>query len=158
MKKNYPALVLATLVFFVFTVLPITAQLLSANRVPVGVMTAFREKFPHTRSATWKIKSDGNYEAESTRQRREIAAKFDGAGKWIETETAIPRAQLPAPIQASIADKFKGYRIVETQTVQRWDDTRLIYELHLERGVEIVKAQLYADGAILNQSTKNKTK
>ena len=29
---------------------------------------------------------------------------------------------------------------------------------HLERADEIVKAQLYADGAILNQSTKKKTK
>jgi hypothetical protein len=121
-------------------------------------MTAFREKFPHTGSAAWKIKADGNYEAEFTLQRREIAAKFDGAGKWIETESAIPRSQLSAPIQVIIAEKFKGYRIVETQTVQRWDDTRLIYEVHLQRAVETVKAQLYDDGAILNQSTKKKTK
>jgi hypothetical protein len=158
MKKNYAALILVTFVFFVLTISPATAQVLSTNRVPVAVVNAFRGKFPHARSAAWKIKSDGNYEAEFTLQRREIAAKFDGAGKWIETESAISRSQLPAPTQASIAEKFKGYRIVETQTVQRWDDTRLIYEVHLERAVEIVKAQLYADGAILNQSTKKKTK
>jgi hypothetical protein len=158
MKNNHTPLVLLTFVFFLFTSSPTTAQVLLQNRVPVAVMTAFREKFPHAGAAAWKIKSDGNYEAEFTLKRREIAAKFEAAGKWIETESAIPRSQLPAPIQASIAEKFKDYRIVETQTVQRWDDPRLIYEVHLERGAEIVKAQLYADGAILNQSTKKKTK
>ena len=49
-------------------------------------------------------------------------------------------------------------KVEQTQTVKRWDDTRLIYEVHLKRAVEIVKAQLYVDGAILNQSNKKKTK
>ena len=73
-----------------------------------------------------------------------------------ETESAIPRSQLPTTVSAAIAEKFRGYKIVETQTVQRWDETRLIYEVHLENAAEIVKLQLYADGTILNRSAKEK--
>src|SRR5438132_4247275 len=85
---------------------------------------------------------------------KEIAAKFDVIGKWIETESAIPRSQLPTALSAAIAQEFKGYKMVETQTVRRWDKTRLIYEAHLEDAAEIVKLQLYADGTILNKSVK----
>ena len=129
------------------------AQVLS-NQVPATVRQAFRAKFPAVRSPAWKIKSDGNYEAEFTLKRKEIAAKFDVIGKWIETESAMPRSQLPTAVSAAIAQEFKGYKIVETQTVQRWDATRLIYEVHLENAVDIVKLQLYPDGTILNQSAK----
>src|SRR5207302_8796960 len=93
---------------------------------------------------------------EFTLKRKEIAAKFDITGKWIETESAIPRSQPPTLVTAAIARDFKRYKIVETQTVQRRDETRLIYEVHLENAAEIVKLQLYADGTILNRSAKEK--
>ena len=58
------------------------AQVLRSNQVPATVRQAFRTKFPAVRFAAWKIKSDGNYEAEFTLKRKEIAAKFDVTGKW----------------------------------------------------------------------------
>jgi ribosomal protein S26 len=134
------------------------AQSLTSEQVPPAVIRGLHEKFPNIRSATWKLKSDGNYEAEFTRNRREIAAKFDPTGKWIETESAIPRAQLTAAVAATIARRFKGYQIVETQTVVRSDQARLIYEVHVANYVEIVKVQLYDDGTIVTQSTKQKAK
>ncbi len=89
-------------------------------------------------------------------QRNEVAAKFDVTGKWIETESAIPRSQLPTTVSAAIAGKFRGYKVFEAQTVQRGDATRSIYEVHLENAVEVVKLQLYSDGTTLNQSAKEK--
>ena len=71
------------------------------------------------------------------------------------SDTRWPLRQLQRN-SAAIAQKFQGYKVVETQTVQRWDETRLIYEVHLENAVEIVKLQLYADGTILNKSAKEK--
>jgi hypothetical protein len=134
------------------------AQSLTSGQVPPAVVRGLHEKFPNIRSATWKLKSDGNYEAEFTRNRREIAAKFDPNGKWIETESAIPRNQLTPAVAATMARMFKGYQIVETQTVVRLDQTRLIYEVHVANRVEIVKVQLYDDGTIVTQSAKQRAK
>jgi hypothetical protein len=150
-----------TLIIFVvvsFVVPGVYAQSLKPEQVPAAVIRGLHEKFPNIRSATWKLKTDGNYEAEFTRNRREIAAKFDPGGKWIETESAIPRNQLAPAVAATIAHRFKGYQIVETQTVVRLDQARLIYEVHAQNRVEIVKVQLYDDGTIVTQSTKQKAK
>src|SRR5207248_388890 len=154
MKRSAKILIAFVIIVIAGAVPAVCAQVLSTNHVPAKVRQAFRAKFPAVRFAAWKIKSDGDYEAEFTLKRKEIAAKFDVSGKWIETESAIPRSQLPTALSAAIAQEFKGYKIVETQTLQRWDETRLIYEVHLENAAEIVKLQLYSDGTILNRSAK----
>ena len=154
--KRTAKILLSFVIIVIAGAIPAICAQVRSKQVPATVRQAFRAKFPAIRFAAWKIKSDGNYEAEFTLKRKEIAAKFDVTGKWIETESAIPRSQLPTTVSAAIAEKFRGYKIVETQTVQRWDETRLIYEVHLENAAEIVKLQLNADGAILNQSAKEK--
>jgi hypothetical protein len=40
--------------------------------------------------------------------------------------------------------------------VQRANEEQLVYEVHLENTQEVVKAQLCADGAVLNQAAKPK--
>jgi hypothetical protein len=152
------AIFIALVVFITVASLsqPARAQAVTANQVPAAVKNAFQLKFPAVKVVEWKIKSDKNYEAEFTLNRTDIAAKFDSAGKWLETESAVPRSTIPAAVRDTIAKRFSGYKIVETQTVQRWDEQRVVYELHLENAKEVVKAQFDADGAILNQSAKPK--
>ncbi len=130
--------------------------IMSADQVPVVVRQALQARFPTVTTAEWKIKSDKNYEAEFMLQDTEIAAKFDPAGKWLETERAIPASEVPHAVRDTVAAQFQGYKTVETQSVERWNDQRAIYELHLENGKVAVKAQFAADGTILNQSTKTK--
>ena len=125
--------------------------------VPSVVRQAFQARFPAVKEAEWKLKSDRNYEVEFTLKEVEIAAKFDSAGKWLETESAIDASKVPQRVQDAIARKFDGYKAVETQIVERSNQQRQIYELHLENAQQIVKAQFDADGAILNQSAKPKT-
>ena len=156
MKRTARILISFVIIVIAGAVPAIGAQVLTNNQLPATVTQALWAKFPAVRSPAWKIKSDENYEAEFTLKRKEIAAKFDVTGKWIETESAIPRSQLPTAVNGTIAQEFKGYKMVETQTVRRWDETRLIYEVHLENAAEIVKLQLYADGTILNRSAKQK--
>ena len=133
-----------------------TAQVLTPERVPGTVKQGFQAKFPTVKLAEWKIKSDQNYEAEFTLKGTEIAAKFDSTGKWLETESAISRFKVPKTVRDAASKKFKGYKIVERQSVQRWNEERLIYELHLENAKEMVKAQFTVDGSILSQSAKPK--
>jgi hypothetical protein len=46
--------------------------------------------------------------------------------------------------------------VIETQSVERWNEQNLIYELHFENAIEIAKAQFSSEGAILSQSAKVK--
>jgi hypothetical protein len=113
-------------------------------------------KFPTVKRAEWKIKSDKNYEAEFSLKGTEIAAKFDSAGKWLETESAISRSKVPKAVRKTVDRGFKGYKVIERQSVQRWNEKPLTYELHLGNAREIVKAQFAGDGSILSQSAKPK--
>lgn len=150
-----PAFGMLVVAVFLFSAAP--AQVLTSDQVPAAVKRGFQVKFPAVSLAAWTLKSDKNYEAEFTLQGTEIAAKFDSAGKWLETESAIPRSKMPGAVRDGLAKRFRGYKVVETQTLQRWNEPDLIYEIHLDNAKEIVKAQLSAGGALLNQSATPKS-
>jgi hypothetical protein len=131
------------------------AQVVETTQVPAAVRQAFQARFPAVKAVAWTMKSD-NCEAEFTSNGAGVAVKFDPVGKWLETESAIPRSKVPSAVRDAVARRYRGHNVIETQTVQRWNEQRVIYEIHLENAREIVKAQFYADGAMLNQSTKPK--
>src|SRR5437773_10278755 len=91
----------------------VLAQQLSADKVPPIVAHACEARFSGVRRVEWKLKSDHNYEAEFKRNGVEVAAKFDADGKWLETETTIARAKLPADARATISKKLGSYKIIE---------------------------------------------
>lgn len=130
------------------------AQAVTANQVPPAVKKGFQARFPAVKHAEWKIKSGRNYEAEFTLKGTDIAVKFDSTGKWLETESAILWFTVPSAVKDTIAKWFKEYKVIETQTVQRWDEQRVIWEIHLEGANEIVKAQLNGDGVIMSRTAK----
>jgi hypothetical protein len=128
----------------------------SADDVPATVKKAFQVKFPTVKETEWKIKSDKTYEAEFTLNGAEVTVMFDAAGKWLETESAIDPAKVPKVVSDAAAKAFAGYKVIETQSVERWDAKHLIYELHFEKANEIAKAQFSEEGKILNRSAKAK--
>jgi Putative beta-lactamase-inhibitor-like, PepSY-like len=105
-----------------------------ADKVPASVRDVFKSKFPGVDKAEWKLKSDKNYEAEFSLKGVEVAAKFDAMGKWLETETAIEESALPKDVRATVEKRFEGYKIVETQKVERAGDKPILFEVHLEKG------------------------
>jgi hypothetical protein len=130
--------------------------IVSADQVPDAVKQALQTKFLNVNVAEWKIKPDKIYEAEFTLKGIEITVMFDSAGKWLETESAIDPARVPKVVSDAAAKQFKGYKVIETQSVERWNEQNLIYELHFENAIEIAKAQFSSEGAILSQSAKVK--
>ena len=144
------------LVAAVILPLAVQAQALTEEQVPAVVKQSAKAQFPKAKSIAWKLKTDKNYEAEFTLKGTEIAAKFDTAGKWLETESAITRSQVPKAVRTAAAAKFPGYQVIERQTVQRCNEEPLVYELHLENAKEVVKAWFSAEGAVLNHSAKPK--
>jgi hypothetical protein len=132
------------------------AQTVKVSQVPRAVKNALRVKFPAAKRVEWKIKSDKNYEAEFTLNGTDIAVKFARSGKWLETESAALPSAVPSAVLDTIATRFKGYKVVETQTLQRWNEQHIVWEIHLEGENEIVKAQFDGDGALLSRSAKPK--
>jgi hypothetical protein len=129
---------------------------LPAEKVPAKVREAFRTKFPDVKKVEWKLKDDKNYEAEFKQKDVEVAAKFDDQGKWVETETAIEKSDLPKEVRARISKEYKAYKIVETQKVERAGDKPILFEVHLENDAEILKVQLESSGTIASKSSKPK--
>ena len=134
----------------------IASRTIAAEQVPEAVKQAFLARFPAVKATEWKEKADKIYEAEFTLKGTEITAMFDSTGKWLETESAIDPAKVPKVVSAAAATQFKGYKVIETQSVQRWDEQHLIYELHFENAKDLAKAQFSSEGVILSQSTKAK--
>ena len=132
------------------------AQVATPVVVPALVQHAMRAKFPAATKVEWKLKTDRNYEAEFTRNGIDSAVKFDSAGKWLETESAIAPSKIPAAVTQAVSTQFKGYKQIETQTLQRWNESAVVYELHLENKVEIAKVMFASNGTILTRSAKPK--
>ena len=165
MKKMAMKLALSVPILFIVLCSPASSQVtppkpsassqqVAPVRVPAVVTKAFQAKFPAVKTVEWKLKTDKNYEAEFTVKGTDYAIKFDPAGKWLESEYSIPRSAVPKPVLDVTATKFKGYKIVEIQRLDRLNDSRPVYELHVENTKEIVKIQFGADAAIQSQSSK----
>ncbi len=131
-------------------------QPLPAGEVPAKVRDAFQAKFPGAGKVEWKLKRDKSYEAEFKRRGAEVAAKFDAKGTWLETETAIEQSALPQEVRATIAKGYKGYKVIETQKVERAGDKPMLFEVHLENAGEILKVQFERNGAVASKSTTRK--
>jgi len=133
-----------------------SAQTVTKSHVPRTVKKSFREKFPAAKRVEWKPKSDRNYEAEFSLNGTDIAVKFDPKGKWLETESTASQSSVPSALQDTIATRFKEYKVVEIQTLHRYNEQHVVWEIHLEGANEIVKAQFNGDGALLSRSAKPK--
>jgi hypothetical protein len=132
------------------------AQQLSANKVPPVVRQACEAKFSRVRKVEWKLKNDHSYEAEFRMNGVEVAAKFDANGNWLETETTIARTKLPSDVRATISKNFSSYKLIETQTVERFDQKLRVYEVHLEDLKEVLKILFEENGTLVSQSSKPK--
>jgi hypothetical protein len=133
-------------------------QQLPASRVPVPVRQAWHSRFPGVTGVEWKLKSDHAYEAEFRWHGVDVAAKFASTGEWLESETTIRASALTAEVRSAIGRTFKGYRLVETQRVERVADPRVLLEVHLENAREVVKVQFEENGALVSRSAKLKNR
>ncbi|WP_347159155.1 PepSY-like domain-containing protein [Pontibacter chitinilyticus] len=93
-----------------------SAQTLPAAKVPATVTAAFAQKYPAVQEVKWE-KENGNYEAGYTLTGTENSAVLDASGNILETETAIPQAQLPTQAQQYLAKNYAHQKITETAKI-----------------------------------------
>lgn len=109
---------------------------------PVAVLTAFNQKFQNVQELEWGKEKNGEWEAEFEQGSAEMSANFSAEGKWLETETEIKVADLPAPVQTALA----GKKVKEAAKIMKADGST-VYEAEVNR-----KDLLYdANGNLLSQ-------
>ncbi len=127
------------------------AQKLSADKVPAAVIAAFNSKMPSATNVSWEKENTSEYEANFKLGKAESSAKFDKDGKWLETETEVPVASLPAAVSSAVATQYAGYKIKEAEEVETPDKGRF-YELELSKSGQVTEVRLTADGKVVSSA------
>lgn len=94
---------------------------------PAAVVTTFNQKFQNVKELEWGQEKNGEWEAEFDQNGAEMSANFSADGKWLETETEIKVADLPAPVQAAL----KGEKVKEAAKILRADGST-VYEAEVK--------------------------
>lgn len=94
-------------------------QKLDASKVPAAVKAAFAKQFPRA-TATWE-KEDGKYEANFNQNNDEGSALFEVNGTMTESEMEIKASELPASVQAYVAEHYKGKKIKSAAKITKAD-------------------------------------
>ena len=126
------------------------AQKLKESEVPATVMAFFKKSFPAAKNVKWSKESESEFEAEFKNGAQEQAANFDATGKWLVTETEIKKADLPAPVQATIKKEVDGYKMEEVEKAET-PDNGILYEVELEKGETILSVQISKEGKVLKK-------
>ena len=93
-------------------------QRVMSDNVPQEVLSAFRAKFPDASNVSWWRGPNSNYEAKFTLATGDERAEFDGNGIWVETESPIAKATLPANVTRAVITKNPRCKISNAKEVQ----------------------------------------
>ncbi len=94
---------------------------------PAAVLAAFNQQFSNVKELEWGKEKNGDWEAEFEQNGVESSANFSAAGLWLETETEIEVADLPAPVQTAL----QGKKVKEAAKILRADGTT-VYEAEVK--------------------------
>ena len=100
----------------------VCSLVVSAQKTPPAVVTkAFAEKFKSAEKVKWDMEDAKEWEAEFVMNGKEASASYDLSGKWLETETEVKVAELPAAVKASLDKEYAGAKIGECSTIDSPD-------------------------------------
>jgi uncharacterized membrane protein YkoI len=105
----------ATVIFCCFC----STTCFSQKSAPTAVREAFSQKFPGVSDVDWDKENANEWEAEFEQNGKDISVNFRADGSWLETETEIQMADLPAPVQAAL----QGKKVREVARIERADGT-----------------------------------
>ena len=104
----------------------IAGTALFAQDVPASVKKSFQTKFPKAQEAEWS-EGDGSFDVDFYEGSVGKIARFDEAGKWIETRTVVENT--PPAIEKAVSTKHKGAS-VDGVTLVESSDGNSIYEVN----------------------------
>jgi hypothetical protein len=126
------------------------AQKLKDAEVPALVKDAFVKKFSDVKKVSWSKEGESEYEAEFMKNGTEYSANFNAQGNWLETETEVKKANVPAAVLATINKEFPGYKIEEIELAET-PDTGSVYEFELEKKESNYEVVISKDGKLIKK-------
>ncbi|MCO6492237.1 MAG: PepSY-like domain-containing protein [Phaeodactylibacter sp.] len=127
-----------------------SSTLYAQDDVPPTVKEAFAARFAGAGFAEWEDPEDGVYEVDFELDGKDMMAKFDANGNWVETETEITETDLPEAVWQAITSQYAGYKIDKVET-EATPERPLAYKIKLEQDDKKVKVTFSADGEVLKK-------
>ena len=120
------------------------------TKAPQAVMDAFKKAYPNAQIKNVSSEKEGGkiiYDVESVdgTQRRDLLYSADG--KVLETEEAIPNAQIPKTVVDAVAAKYPKAPIVSAEKLTKTGES-MIYELVIKVAGKNKEVQVDPSGKI----------
>jgi hypothetical protein len=115
--------------------------------VPATVKSAFNTKYPNAANVKWGKENAKEYEAEFKLNGTNVSANFGLDGSWVETETVIKIADLPAPVTAAVKKKYAGAVITMAEKLEM-PGGKLLYEATFKVNGKKRSMELNPDGSL----------
>ena len=113
---------------------------------PQNVKSTFEKLFTNAQKVTWSRENNTEWEAEFKLGDSRMSSNFDDSGKWLETEKALKKKDLPLPVMNTVRDQFPGYRLKEPEQVEKPGFKG--YEAELEKGEKTLEVVFNSDGSL----------
>jgi len=131
--------------------LAVSAQKMTAAKVPATVTEAFAKAYPKASNAKWE-KEDGKYEVAFKNDGKKYEISYSDAGTMLEMEQKISTKALPASVIATLAKDFVGYKVEEAEMAIK--DGVTTYEMYAEKGKEEYELVFDASGKLIKKEVK----
>ncbi len=136
-------------------ILPLFSGVLFAqDEVPAAVKDAFAGRFPTARFVEWEDPKDDVYEVDFEQDGKDMMAKFDAGGNWVETEVEITETELPKAVWQAITTQFAGYKIDKVET-ESTPERALAYKVRLKQDGSEAKVTFGENGEVLKKKEKS---
>ena len=125
------------------------SQDIPGSKVPSVVLNTVQAKFGIANKIEWE-KKNTLYEAEFKKDSIEYAVYIDPAGKLVMYKMDISENELPAAVSKIISTEYIGYKIDDTEKVEK--DGTTYYQVELEgKGKQDLELVFSADGKLATQ-------
>ncbi len=145
---------LMTLMVCVAFTISISAQKPKED-APAAAKSAFAAKYPTAQKVKWSVEKPGEFEVDFTLNKVESSALFDTSGKFLESESEVTNADLPAAVKAILAKDFAGFKLDE---ITKATDAKgvVTYEMQAAKGKDKLALDFDATGKLLSKEPLKK--
>ena len=116
--------------------------------VPKAIADAFAKKFPAATNVKWAKENAKEYEAEFKLNGKSISANFLNDGSWVETESEISTAELPAAVANAVKLKYADAVILKIFKIETAIG-KVTYETEFKTGNKKKELVFNAEGNVI---------
>ncbi len=136
-----------SIIYALAGVLVLSAAVFAA-KPPAKVIRAFEAKFSNASNVKWGRENSTEWEAGFTLNGVKMSANFKNDGSWVETETEISVADLPAVVASAIKSGHAGWTVTHAYRIES-ASKGTFYEAEIASGGKKKEIMLKEDGSAM---------